>query len=63
MQDFQKRVIEEKNELDSRIEKLGAFGLSETFAKLPGDEQGRMIRQLAMMEGYSEALGQRIAAF
>ena len=63
MQPFQQRVIEEKAELDDRLEKLDAFGRTDLFASLPDDEQRRLNLQHSLMEQYSAVLADRIAAF
>lgn len=63
MQDFQQRVVDEKTELDDKTSKLGAFTQGPLFASLPNEEQARLIRQYTLMGGYSEVLGERIAAF
>ena len=63
MQPFQKRVVDEKHELDVRVGKLADFLKSAAFDALPADEQGRMMRQFCLMEMYSETLDQRISHF
>ena len=63
MAPHQQRVVEEKEQLDGRLEKLGAFFLTELFASLPELEQARMRNQYYYMQKYSEILAQRIAAF
>ena len=63
MQAYQERVLNEKAELDLRLEKLRAFYLDPLFASLPTDEQERLSRQAEVMQQYSEILGQRIAHF
>lgn len=63
-QPFQQRVIDEKAELDSKLEKLGNFiGTSPHWANVPEAEQERMRRQHEAMVAYSNILGERIAAF
>ena len=59
----QQRVVAEKNDLDEKIAKLTAFIGGTIFASLPEDERSRLSIQLQHMNGYSEILGQRIAAF
>lgn len=59
----QQRVIDEKAELDSRLNKLLAFTAAEGFFKLQIEEQGRMKEQAEYMQAYSNVLGARIAAF
>ena len=63
MEAYQLRVVEEKKELDEKIERLKAFMEGSIFASLDRDERSRLTLQLEHMNGYSEVLGQRIAAF
>jgi len=63
MQPFQQRVVDEKTELDDKLQKLDAFGRTDFFQTLPPAEQGRLNRQHSVMEEYSRILGERIAAF
>lgn len=63
MQEHQKRVVAEKEELDGRLTKLIAFFDTAIFAGLDSEEQDRMRRQSAAMTDYSVVLGERIAAF
>lgn len=63
MQEFQKRVVEEKAELDSKMDRLTAFIDTPIFKSLPEAEQERMVRQLHHMGEYTAVLGERIAAF
>lgn len=62
-QPHQQRVIDEKIELDNRLEKLCLFSNSRTFASLPIAEQERMNTQRHLMCALSAVLGARIAAF
>lgn len=59
----QKRVIEERDELDEKIAKLGQFIYSQTRDELPEIEVLRLGMQLKVMNFYSEILGTRIVAF
>jgi hypothetical protein len=59
----QQRVIEERQELENRRQKLSAFFGTQMFESLNPAEKERMKRQHDMMEGYSTVLGERIAAF
>lgn len=59
----QERVIEEKRELDERIEKLGNFFESKPFQSVGAEERGRMGRQFMIMKELSSVLGDRIRAF
>lgn len=60
----QQRVVDEKEALDEKLEKLSTFKASNPiYFKLPDAEQHRLARQLVLMMEYSEVLGERIAAF
>lgn len=63
MEAFQQRVVDEKQALDEKIQKLTAFVVGSIFSGLDEDERSRLSIQLQHMIGYSEVLGQRIAAF
>lgn len=63
MEQYQVRVIEEKEELDKKILNLIKFFETETFVKLSLDEQERMKRQAKAMTDYSIVLGERINNF
>jgi hypothetical protein len=63
MQPHQQRVVDEKAELDEKLEKLRAFFGTDRFDGLDTDEKKRMWRQADHMEAYSGVLGERIAAF
>jgi hypothetical protein len=63
MEDFQKRVVEEKDELDAKRVKLSAFINSEVFETIPLEEANRLEQQADAMEAYSEILLERIKAF
>lgn len=63
MKPYQERVIEEKQGLDSRIERLTAFIYTHVFESLDDAEQSRMRIQLSIMQAYATVLGERIAHF
>jgi hypothetical protein len=63
MQEFQKRVVEEKTQLDERLEKLKIFLKTPTFKSLTSIERVRLTRQSEVMQEYSTILGQRIEGF
>ena len=63
MQEYQKRVVEEKRELDAKLSKLCEFKYTNSFAGLPFAEQERLNTQGHIMCQYSAILGARIAAF
>lgn len=60
---YQQRVIDEKMELDSKLEKLNAFFATEIFNRLLDEEKDRMRRQAMAMLAYSGILDERIKAF
>lgn len=62
MEDYQDRVIEEKNALDEKIVKLASFIFSDRFL-VPKDEQERMESQFYAMTQYSRMLRERIYHF
>lgn len=60
----QQRVIDEKNELESRLAKLGSFiKESPIYRGLPEKERERLVRQESCMTEYSSILAERITAF
>lgn len=63
MEDFQQRVVAEKDELDTKIAALKKFFDSDTFKTVPIEEQKRLQAQAKAMDEYSNILHQRIAAF
>lgn len=63
MEDYQKRVVTEKSELDAKIEKLTQFITTETYFDLDLLERGRLARQLKAMKNYSFCLWERIILF
>jgi hypothetical protein len=64
MQPHQQRVVDEKKELDEKLDKLKAFiETSPIFKGLHQDERGRLNRQFDVMAEYSSILAQRIAEF
>jgi hypothetical protein len=64
MPPYQKRVLDEKEQLDERIEKLeGYLDDTDRVAKLSPDEQELLGRQLSAMQEYSAILEERISLF
>ena len=64
LQPHQQRVVEEKNELDTKARALSQFiGCNPIFSTLDAAEQERLREQNDVMWQYSEILGARIAAF
>jgi septum formation inhibitor MinC len=64
MKPHQQRVVDEKSELDSKIEKLHDFiQRNPLFLSLDGEEQARLKHQYLVMAEYSSILGERISFF
>jgi hypothetical protein len=63
MQPHQQRVVDEKAELDSKLDKLKAFTQTPIYAGLDQFERERLSRQQGIMYDYSGVLGERIHAF
>jgi len=63
MQDYQIRVVQEKEELDSKIEKLKTFLDSATSTAVSQEEVVRLKAQVKAMSEYSNILEERIANF
>jgi len=66
MQAHQQRVVDEKKQLDERLEKLLIFidaGAGKIFSGLPDEERQRLTTQARIMKEYSDVLADRIAAF
>lgn len=59
----QQRVIDEKEELDGKLEKLGDFCNTPIFAELEVAEKNLLNRQFLAMELYAQVLSERIATF
>lgn len=63
MEDFQQRVVEEKEELETKMEKLSDFMHGDTYAELSATDQGLLMVQLVAMQNYSDALSRRMELF
>lgn len=66
MQPHQQRVVNEKAELDSKLENLLTFigaGRGTIFSTLVTEERERLTTQARLMREYSDILADRIAAF
>jgi hypothetical protein len=63
MKEYQKRVVEEKTDLDNKLVKLNNFIESDRFEDIDEEEQERLTRQGIAMQDYSLILEERIAAF
>ena len=62
-QPYQQRVIDEKHQLDERLEKLKALFNNPVFHSLSIHEQGLMKQQAKHMTRYSLVLQERISGF
>jgi hypothetical protein len=60
MSDFIERIVIEKTELDDKLQKLGSFISSEKVAAVAESQKPLLTRQRAVMEEYSEILGERL---
>lgn len=58
---YQRRLINEKLELDIKRRKLGEFKNTDDFLKLPWEEQERLNTQAHIMTMYSAILSERLA--
>lgn len=63
MQPHQKRVIDEKSALDTKIEALSAFIGTPIYHTLSHEDQLLLRRQLIAMSEYSSILRERIDLF
>jgi hypothetical protein len=61
--DYQQRVIDEKRELDEKLDRLEKFMESVTCEGLCFSERMRLNNQRLYMRAYSRTLGERIEAF
>lgn len=60
LQPYQQRLLDEKQELDERVEKLSAFVNSENLNKASEQEQELLRQQLAIMTSLQVVLQKRI---
>lgn len=63
LSDYEKRVVEEKNELDDKIRKLSDFMEGEIFSSLTEKEQYLLRKQLLWITNYKKVLEERIDVF
>lgn len=63
MEPYQQRIIDEANELLTKIENLTSFMLSEAYPALRAIDQGLLMVQIRAMRLYHETLRDRIARF
>lgn len=60
MSTFKERLIDEKEQLNEKIEKLEAFTLSENFSKIEAIQMSLLNAQLFAMKTYSQILLERL---
>ena len=63
MQDFQKRVVQEYEQLHTRTVALGQFMLNKLYFDLDQSEQKRLYHQWKVMQEYGRILAERIENF
>jgi hypothetical protein len=63
MEDYQTRVIEEKDELDNKRAKLDVFIEGDIFPTLKTRDQDLLVKQTNAMSQYSKILQKRIERF
>ena len=63
MEDYQRRVVDEKNELDEKLKALRDFMHGDIYASLDAIDQGLLMVQLVAMDNYSDVLARRIELF
>ena len=63
MENYQKRIVNEKKELDEKIEKLNKFIVSKKYSELDILERSKLDRQRMAMKNYSFCLWERITIF
>ena len=63
MEDYQKRVVDEKAALNKKQSALEGFKASSFFVGLPERDRELLSAQASYMQAYSDVLGKRIARF
>lgn len=63
MEPYQQRIVEEKTELDAKMDKLTAFIDTPSFTGLPVMQQELLVEQLHHMGNYTAVLEKRIRLF
>jgi len=63
MKEYQSRIIDEKTELEEKIDRLKGFFGGEVFMNLHEEEQDRLHCQYQIMKAYSAILASRIKMF
>lgn len=60
---YQQRVVDERQGLHHRLERLQAFMATETCHELPFEDRSLLVRQARIMGEYLEVLSDRINLF
>jgi len=60
---YQQRVVDEKRELDEKLQRLNAFLQGRAFAGVSNHDRDLLPKQAVVMQTYSNILEQRIASF
>jgi hypothetical protein len=63
MTTWQKRVVDEHEDLLDKLRKLNNFILGKTFPTVAAAEQMRLTKQAEFMTSYADVLKKRIEAF
>jgi len=63
LEDWQKRVVLEKNELDKKIVALAKFKEADTFTNLQPEDRENLSDQLGYMKRYAATLNKRMEKF
>lgn len=63
MKPHEERVVQEREELQDKLDKLSAFFDSKIYDMLSQDKRNRLLRQHGHMSDYRDVLDERIANF
>ena len=63
MKPHEQRVVEEKKELDIKLDKLTEFMKGDIYSTVSAYERSRLYRQYSIMREYSAVLAERIVHF
>ncbi len=63
LQSWQNRVLDERNDLDGKIQRLTTFLSQDAYRQLPEAEQRMLTKQRKFMLGYLSVLDERIFAW
>jgi hypothetical protein len=63
MAEWQKRVLDEREELEGKVDRLMAFMQSDAIKRIPREDMLLLMEQSYAMRKYLHILNQRIARF